>query len=74
MPRRKQQQLKMSLMMSQAQGVIVKENGYYKSHISYKPGKLMVNGKDMSALLEFLKMQRTNTIQAPSVSDDQTMP
>jgi len=49
--------IEQQLQMVINQGFVKKENGAYKSNITYKPQTIMINGKDMTPqLLPFIKM------------------
>jgi len=54
---REKQQTTAGLEMGIAQGIVKKEENTYTVKVDYEPNKLMLNGKDMSAMIEMIKMQ-----------------
>lgn len=47
-----------ALEVSKLQGVVSEENDIYKTDISYKANSLKINGKDMSSMINLLKMMQ----------------
>lgn len=48
-------QFKPMLVTPINQGILEEKHGFYQTNVNYKEGKLIVNGKDMSAILQQLK-------------------